>query len=478
MDILVRSRPVSAQWRRNLMERLDALAVIHRVAVLLSNVAYPIRFRWYRASPLDAAVTLPDGKTVGIVRQGITADRSGFAKRLWRLREGPMPGALLVLMADDVRLRHARRLLSTTDVPALFALEREAVLAGSDDRIWRPLKVSAAVDLGYVLDRTDPGGELPVEDESRLASVPDDLPVRAAASDISDPMLPLFVRPAEKRALDLISDWPWISLQELAGLMGVAPQRASQLVNPLEGFGLAARLQDAGRRLALTDRGLSLLARRDRTSIGVAKKRWSVAPGEPQGLLRVAQRHRQKDPPAAKEHRAHRRRPRIPGRVDRAGAAAGVGDRPDRPAAQGLTTLPARRPDARRQPPTPSASCARAGPIGHSSWSGSAAQCGPRPCRTASRPICATTHLTGPSTTTGSGPPSWSSSTDEIAQTHFLRVAREEMRAEGGDGPPVGLSQGGHRRPGAAGRRMAHARRVGVAKDPAAPVNLDKPAGA
>ena len=104
LDILVRSRPVSAQWRRNLMERLDALAVIYRMAVLLSNVAYPIRFPWYRASPLDAAVTLPDGKTVGIVRQGITADRSGFAKRLWRLREGTMPGAVLALMADDVRV--------------------------------------------------------------------------------------------------------------------------------------------------------------------------------------------------------------------------------------------------------------------------------------------------------------------------------------------------------------------------------------
>ena len=283
LDILVRTCPVSAQWRRNLLERLDALAVIYRVAVQLSNVAYPIRFRWYRASPLDAAVTLPDGRTVGIVRQGVTADRSGFAKRLWRLRDGPTPAAVLVLMADDVRLRHARRLLSTTDIPALFTLERDAVLAGPEDRIWRPLKVSAEVDLRYVLDRTDPGGEIPSEDESRLASVPDDLPTRAAALDIADHMLPLFVRPAEKRALDLISDWPWISLQELAGLMGVAPQRASQVVHPLEGFGLAARLQGAGRRLALTDRGLSLLARRDRTSVGVAKKRWSIALEDPNG---------------------------------------------------------------------------------------------------------------------------------------------------------------------------------------------------
>ena len=163
------------------MERLDALAAIYRLASILSNVAFPIRFRWYRAVRLDAAVSLPDGKTVGILRQGTTADRSGFAKRLWRLRDEPMPGTVLVLMADGVRLRHARRLLSTTDVPALFALEREAVLAGAGDRIWSPPRVGAAVHLRYALDRTDPGGELPVEDEPRLVSAPADLPDRAAA---------------------------------------------------------------------------------------------------------------------------------------------------------------------------------------------------------------------------------------------------------------------------------------------------------
>ena len=120
-------------------------------------------------------MTLPDGKTVGIVRQGLTADRSGFAKRLWRLREGPMPGTVLVLMADDVRLRHARRLLSTTDVPALFSLEREAATADPGDPVWRPLKVGGAVDLRYLLDRArfrrKPSR---LEDESRLASVPTD----------------------------------------------------------------------------------------------------------------------------------------------------------------------------------------------------------------------------------------------------------------------------------------------------------------
>ena len=115
LDELVRSRPVSAQWRRSLMERLDALAAVYSVASAVSDVAFPVRFRWYRAAPLDAAMTLPDGKTVGVVRQGLTADRSGFANRVWRLRDWPMPGTALILVADDVRLRHAHRALSTGD---------------------------------------------------------------------------------------------------------------------------------------------------------------------------------------------------------------------------------------------------------------------------------------------------------------------------------------------------------------------------
>ena len=468
LDILVRSRPVSAQWRRNLMERLDALAVIYRMAVLLSNVAYPIRFRWYRASPLDAAVTLPDGKTVGIVRQGITADRSGFAKRLWRLREGPMPGAVLVLMADDVRLRHARRLLSTTDVPALFALEREAVPAGSDDRIWRPLKVSAAVDLRYLLDRTDPGGELPVEDESRLASVPDDLPARAAASDISDPMLPLFVRPAEKRALDLISDWPWISLQELAGLMGVAPQRASQLVNPLEGFGLAARLQEAGRRLALTDRGLSLLARRDRTSVGVAKKRWSVAPEDPKGSFewRNVTGRRTRQLLRNIEHTAavHGFLAALTAQAPLLGWEVVQLD-PPRRASRHF------RHDDRMRAVNPDAfGVLRKGGTDWAfflEWE-----------RRAVRPSTMSDRLAPYLRYYSSHRPMDDHGVKARRPGRLRRRDRPDplpARGAGGDaggtghGAPVGLPQGGHRRPGAAGRRMAHARRMGVAKDPAAP---------
>ena len=54
----------------------------------VANTHYPIRFRWYRAMPMDAAIALPDGRTLAVLREGHTADRTAFAKRLWRLREG------------------------------------------------------------------------------------------------------------------------------------------------------------------------------------------------------------------------------------------------------------------------------------------------------------------------------------------------------------------------------------------------------
>ena len=278
VDDLLRGHPVSARWRRVLLERLDALAVVYRLASAVSNLAYPVRFQWYRAMPVDAAMTLPGGRTVAIVRQGLTSDRTGFSKRLWRLTQGQRPGAVLMLMPDEVRLRHARRLLARTSVPALLAPEREAAAAAPDDPIWRLPSVNAAVSLRAVIDRLPPGGTLPAERPLARVSLPPDIDERGPGGDAPDYLLPALLKPAEKRVLDLLSDWPWLSLQDLAGLLGVSDQRASKLTTALEGFGLAARAPAAGRRLTLTDLGLATLARRDRTAVGGARKRWSAAP--------------------------------------------------------------------------------------------------------------------------------------------------------------------------------------------------------
>ena len=277
-DELVHRYPVSGIWRRILMERLDALAAIYRLTAGIAHAAYPLRFHWYRARPLDAAVDLPDGRTVGIVRRGLTADRTGFSRRMRKLRDGPLPGAVLVLMPDEVGLRHARRMLTGSPVPFFLALEREAVEATPADPVWAPPAVQAAIDLRTAIERAEARGELPREPQLARASAPADLALGGPGWNILDHMLPTYLKPGEKRAADLLSDWPWIVLKDLAALLGVSAQRASELVNPLEGFGLVTRLVAGSGRLALTDRGLTMLAHRDRTSVGIAKKRWSVAP--------------------------------------------------------------------------------------------------------------------------------------------------------------------------------------------------------
>ena len=271
-DLLRSCTPCRQQWRRILLDRLDAVAALYRLASAVAGAAGPIGLRLYRAAPLDAALLLPGGRTLGVVRQGPAADRTAFAKRLWRLGQGPLPGAILVLTSDEVRLRHARGVLARTPVNALLALERDAALGGADARVWRPASGNASLDLGCAVERLRPGGEIRVEGPPSQASLPGGIAADANRA------LPALLKPAEKRALDLLADWPWLLQRDMAGLLGVSETRISRLMNPLEGFGLASRTSAAGGRLALTDRGLALLARRDRASVGVARRRWERQP--------------------------------------------------------------------------------------------------------------------------------------------------------------------------------------------------------
>ena len=278
---LLRQRPVSEGWRRILLDRLDGIASVYRLAASLSGLARPTGFRWYRAAPLDAALELADGRTVGIVRRGRNSDRSPFANRMWKLRGTPLPGAVLVLMPDPVRLRHSRRMLDGFPVPVFLAVESEAVTANLDGPVWSPQAVNITLGLRQVLESLTSGGELPEEPEPRRVSVPTGLALAGPVREVPDLLLPAVLRPAAKRAIDLVSDWPWISVNDLAGLLGVSRQRANMVVISLENLGLVLRAPGSGGRLALTDRALALLARRDRTSLTMARGRWSAAPQLP-----------------------------------------------------------------------------------------------------------------------------------------------------------------------------------------------------
>ena len=286
VDELLARCPVSEQGRRVLMERLDAAAVIYRVASAISNAAYPIRFRWYRALPMDAAMTLPDGRTVAVVRQGLTADRTAFSKRLWRLREKFRPSAVLMLMPDEVRLRHARRLMAGAPSIAFLALESAAASAGASAAIWRPPSGPALLDLRTALSYAGRRGAWPAEEQPSKVFLPGKITLEGPEHEVPGWMLPALLKPAEKRAIDLLSDWPWIAPAHLGELLGVNRSMLSRILVRLQGLGFSVDLHvDGGRRLAISDRGLAMLARRDRSSVGAARKRWSVTPTDAKAPL-------------------------------------------------------------------------------------------------------------------------------------------------------------------------------------------------
>ena len=281
IDSLLRTHPASAHWRRILLARLDALAVVYRLTSAVADAVGPPRFRWYRAAPLDAAMLLPDNRTFGVLRQGPTADRTSFSDRVRRTldQEQPRPRALLVLMPDEPRLRQARRLLSPYPGPVYLALEREAGSLSDEDRVWHGASTPGLMSISEILARLRTGGTLPWERPTSRLSLPDDADLSDIDDDAADHLLPAALKPAEKRMLDCLADWPLVTVEDLSGILGLSDSRTWRLAARLNRLDLVAPANFAGqRRYALSDGGLALLARRDRASVGTAVRRWSVEP--------------------------------------------------------------------------------------------------------------------------------------------------------------------------------------------------------
>ena len=287
LDLLQRY-PVSRHWQRILLERLDAVGVIYRLASYVADVGGALSFKWYRSSPLDAGMFLPDGRAIGVVRQGATSDRTGFSKRVWRLLETGMarPDALLVIVPDEMRMRHSRGLFRRARVPVRLALEKRVALGSSSHEVWHLPSFNTVTDLRTFMSNPTSGGSLPVEQRLARPLMPRDIEVPDRGFDCPDHLLPAVLTPALKRTMDILADWSWITHKDLNGLLGVTAQRTSQLTIPLVSAKLARRIHMGGKeRLGLTDWGIAVLARRDRTSVGGLRNQWSVEPKDERAPL-------------------------------------------------------------------------------------------------------------------------------------------------------------------------------------------------
>ena len=278
LDSILRNFPVSEEHRRLLVSRLDAVAVTYRVACAVSDVARPFNVVWRRGEPQDADIVLHGGIVLQIVRLGRAADRTSTAKRLWRLLENPTGSAVLVLVSDEVRSRHTRRLLARFPGVAFVALESAAAHATADDPVWTMPSAASPVDLRTIV-QTVGSVPAPTDETERVRSTsPSGIDLERAEHEGPAWLLPALLKPSEKNAIDLVLDWPWIAPDHLGALMGVRRSRTSQLLDRLRNLGIVERFRIAGGpAIGLTDRGIALVGRRDRVSVGALKKRLSVA---------------------------------------------------------------------------------------------------------------------------------------------------------------------------------------------------------
>lgn len=278
VEHLLRTRPVSEEHLRLLIARLDAVAVLYRVASAAAVAARPIKIAWRRGAPQDADLNLPGGQTLSLLRIGATADRTSSAKRLYRFVEGSPGRTALVVVPDEVRMRHTRRLLANASATAFIAFEKDTVAASCDDPVWKTPATNAELDLRTVLDCIGSGPASAESDLRIRASAPAVLDFDRTHEAVPAWLLPAYLCPSDKAALDVIFDWPWISAAHLAALLGVRRSRISEVLQRLADSGLVERRKIRGcSRLAVSDLGITTLGRRDRVSVGALKKRWSAS---------------------------------------------------------------------------------------------------------------------------------------------------------------------------------------------------------
>ena len=278
----VRAYPMSREWLTLLIRRMDAVASVYRLAASMSPGIDGLRSRveFHRRGRFDATITLHDGRSFGVVRQGLALRRRSLYDRLraiaqydhWR-----RPDTVLILTPSAWELRRTARFCINNDLrDCLIAVESRDALERRDLRIW--CEPTGLFGLSYSTLETvsshgrPGGGPRTASPERKRASLP--RPERMAQA------APAFgVSPSEKRTLDLITDHPMIPREHLALWLGVSEGRVSQMMrNLVNTWGLVERRGKRGdTRYTLSAEGIRYVTHRDRAQLPTTQGIWSTA---------------------------------------------------------------------------------------------------------------------------------------------------------------------------------------------------------
>ena len=278
----VRAYPVSREWLTLLIRRMDAVAAVYRIASSLSPGidGHRSHVEFHRRGRFDATITLHEGRSFGVVRQGLALRRRSLYDRLRAIAEYDYtrrPDTILILTPSVWEERLTTRFCEERNIRECFvAVESRDALERRDLRLWCCTSWvigSRFFTLEGVVSRASPGGGPRTQSpERKRASLPrpERMAQAAPAFDLS---------PSEKRTLDLITDHPMIPREHLANWLGVSEGRVSQMMRSLVNtWGLVERHGKRGdTRYTLSAEGIRYVTHRDRAQLPTTQGIWSTA---------------------------------------------------------------------------------------------------------------------------------------------------------------------------------------------------------
>ena len=277
----VRAYPMSREWSTLLIRRMDAVAAVYRLASSISPGSDGLctHVEFHRRGRFDATITLHDGRSFGVVRQGLALRRRSLYDRLRAIAEynyAQRPGIVLILVPSVWEQRLTARFCEQRDLRDCFvAVESRDALERRGGHVWQSTSFLIGGrhrTLEGVIAEASRGGRCRAASPSRKrASLP--RPERMMQD------APAFgLTPSEKRTLDLITDHPMIPREHLAIWLGVSKGRVSQMVRSLVNtWGLVERHGKRGdTRYTLSAEGIRYVTHRDRAELPTTRGIWST----------------------------------------------------------------------------------------------------------------------------------------------------------------------------------------------------------
>ena len=284
----LRRFPLSFEWRRSLLRRMATVATCYRIAL---DACAPsegmLAWRWDRSGPLDAVMTLSDGRTLGIARFGSALPKRGMFSRLGSLVEANRLNnlfAALVVVPGPIEAHMVLEWMRGKALNLSLCEEGQLRKGAPGDAIWRShmYRPDTAFPMRAVIRSALKRSPPPAPPTARRASMPRDGTISSVASDLVSCNL---VEPGASM-LDLLADLPLMRQSDMSRFLGISPGRIRAGAAQLKRLGLVVAIRihrtrkvGSGQetRLALSQNGLRHLAWRDRTRLSDLNKFWTAS---------------------------------------------------------------------------------------------------------------------------------------------------------------------------------------------------------